>query len=332
MMLGYPVVNQVENFDANHQNYCINRLAAQGYAPLDLDPTGKTWLYATSLDGIQGKGKIDSYDNGGVAQYKKAEISLGYEALTYIIKTDAEMINAGYVFPQTIGSPDESFMSRYVTKFRQPTAEYLQLPFGALKWVQQKSVVDPPGLVSVPGGTVGVIQAAQEVTYTWHMVPSVPVGVKTQIGTVNSSPFDFGQYQRGQLLLTNVEVRPYRWFFNQRLFDIVYKFRFFAPAGGGPDSNAAGFPTQDSNDDLVLEYYGNNHFLHYKKIGDVTGSLPNYAMLSNDGRRPQFDHIDLNTGFPVGGTFPNVTQGRTVYTYSDFERLFRVGAPASPPE
>ena len=336
VMLGYPVINRSQNFAVDGL-YALNRLTPQYYSPIDLDPLATPWLFATSLDGIQGEGKIISYDIQGVAQYSKARISIGFEALTYRVLSDDDMINAGNVLPHTVGSPDESYMARYITKFRQPTAEYLQLPFGALKWVQ------PKPLTNVPGGTVGTIQAAQEVSYTWHQVPNVPSSVKTQIGTVNSSAFDNKQYLRGQLLLTNVEVRPYRWFFNQRLFDITYKFRFFAPSGGGPTLDIVSQQRQeDANGLTLLEPYGNNHFLHYRDIGknNVDNNTvllpPQYDMLSNDGLGPPAAFVDFSTspGYNSGTTSSSAApiSGRTVYTYSDFENLFRPGPNATPPE
>lgn len=329
-MLGGPYFNPVPLLDYGW----ISRRLPQGYKTTASGlggngglPSGH-WMFPLSVEGIEGLGKILSVDADGVATYEKAKVSLLYETVTWKILSDAKMKENGYVDP-SFGNPDEATVQRYVTKFYQPTAEYLTLPFMGMVWSEQLSTpvdlsVQP---VAVPG-SLGVLVPATEIMYLWRQVPGRPLALDTHIGSVNDAEFD--GYRRGTLLLTSIDLKPYRWFLGQIVWDITYKMKYFEPqtkphrnAAGNIITDANGIPydsTTDRTGTAINEYYGHNHFLRYKPGGNNTpdGWLdPVYNLISHNGVRP-------TAGFSVNR---QMTTGRTVYEYKDFKYLFRLQAP-----
>lgn len=92
---------------------------------------GKSFMVATSLQGIECMGQQrETIANLGAGtklsycMYDVARITIGYESVTYRILSDAEHGMRQY---------NEASLRRYVSVFRQPTAEFLTLPFGAFK-------------------------------------------------------------------------------------------------------------------------------------------------------------------------------------------------------
>lgn len=283
----------------------LSRTVPEGYFSVGLGGIlNRDWLFPTGIERVEGQGKALGYDASGTAYYEKAKVTVSYEAVTYSIRSDAEMVQDGYTHVDADGDevliPGEQKLGRYVTKFYMPTAEYLTLPFGGLNWAEAP-------LTPVPG-SIGRIIAATEVMFIWHQVPAIPEAVHTHIGTVNNAAFptfvsgNDRQFDRGTLLLTSIDVKPYRWFFNQRLYDITYKFKYFQPVAGLDTSK----DSQNNNGIRINEPYGHNHFLRYKP-GSVLA--PSYQMLSHNGRRPLETDPD---------------PGVTVYAYKDFAELFQL--------
>lgn len=376
-MVGWPFLRLQSG---SSSSYWVSRVTPQGYSATDFDPNGTAFLYATSIENIQGQGKITGYDSDSVAQFQKAKISIGYESLSYRVRSDMEILTNAVLLDQEIedadysdtglgvfaggAGVDEASLIRYITRFRQPTAEYLTLPLGALKWVQQNPT-------PTPAGSIGKIIAAQELHYTWHQVPNVPEAAKKSIGSLNNTWFD--GYPRGTLLFVAVELKPYRWFFNQRVWDITYKFKFFSPVPSNSAEKVGGLSiyAQDSSNGLwydtrrdgdvapgvpVGEYLGHNHFLR-TNFSDTSGpsilriftssgsstsftNAPAYQMMTNDGKRPYNNTSTTNISSALlqtgaqGTTTINLqpNSGVTLYPYSNFSDLFRPDPPVTPAE
>lgn len=308
-MLGFPYLDP--SVDGS---YVVRRSVPIGYRTTTLNFQGngnRPWIYPVSVDQVQPVGRIVGYDqddfyNEAVARYELAWVTISYEALTYAVRSDERMIEEGfYRVPLGVEAvPDEALLGRFVTKHFQPTAEYLTLPFGALKWVDS-------GTNSVPvTGSHGKIVAAREVMIQWHQVPGIPDATNTHIGSVNDATWPpyapaqsnyLTQFQRGTLLLTSIDIKPYRWFVGQRLYDITYKFKYFQPQSGADAKSDADNPPQQVN-----EFFGHNHFLRFAP-GAPDTRLPEYYMLTHNGKRPS----------PPGN-------GQAVYPYKDFRDLFRI--------
>lgn len=262
--------------------------------------TAKTFMVANALEGIECLGQQKSWQSGGsgskldVAFYDVARISIGYESVTYFVKTDAEV-------------PSEHTLARYCTTFRQPSAEFLTLPFGAFKWVElmadDKAIkydysVNPPQPAGVRvTGSNGKILAASEVILIHHRVPSIPKAIKTHIGCVNK--YDWPQLNafKGQLLLTNVELKPFKWLEEQRLYDITFKMKFLDP---DPDAVKTGKTPR-----------GHNYFLQFFPVDTTTdvGAQSVNSLLQGK----QSYKLITHDGTPTG---------KTVYEYKDFRELF----------
>jgi len=270
------------------------------YAPQEKNQ--KSFMVATTLENIENLGEqtqVEEIPTGTklkVSRYKYARITIGYEAVTYDIKTDTEM-----------SSKSEYSLKRFVTVFRQPTAEFLTLPQGAFRWVEFNSfgnaAVDsagnPCGLKVT--GSNGRIISAQEIVLVHHRVPGIPKALNTHIGCVNNKPWLELRAQKGQLLLANVELKPYRWLDNQKLFDITYKFKFFDP---DPDATKTAI-----NSGKPDQARGHNWFMQYYPSTLCTG-----------GTNP-----DPDTLIPVYKliTHNGLSDGKTVYQYKDMELLFK---------
>lgn len=191
-------------------------------------------------------------DNGNVdptalCKYKLARITVSFENSPFRILSNVALgvSNTG---------KDELLNDIFTTFFRMPTAEFLSLPFGAYRYVHQEE----PKRYVVQGSNMRLV-AQEEILLSWHRVPFIPDDVRTAIGSVNDDWFpishlaltddreEFDLDDRiwaapGTLLLTNVEIKPYKHFFSRRVYDINYKFKYFHAT------------EQDANGALVSAY------------------------------------------------------------------------------
>jgi hypothetical protein len=204
-MLGFP---RIRAAGAGNTPF-IRRVTPHNYQPVG---AVGGWLYATQVERIEGIG-VSVNEGDDVAEYEFARVTVIYESLTYDVKEDNEI-------HQTDGAPDESRMERFVTRTTEPTAEFITLPQGAYKW---------KGTTLPVVGSHGRIISALNLTYTWHQVPRIPPSVKTSklIGCVNSAEFD--GYPAGTLLVTAVELTPYRMIGGLRVYDIKYRVSYKDP-------------------------------------------------------------------------------------------------------
>lgn len=271
--------------------------------------TPKSFMIATTLEGIENLGQQKDWIIGqqgsllNVAFYDMARITIGYESVTYWVKTDAEM-----------NRQTEYNLKRYTTVFRQPSAEFLSLPFGAFKWVELNpngsvkydTSVNPPIPAGIRvTGSNGKIVAASEIILVHHKVPGIPKAIKTHIGTVNKYDWPEIGALKGQLLLTNVELKPFKWFEDQRLYDITYKMKFLDPDPEGSKAN----PNQPR---------GHNWFLQFFPV-DTTTNVANSNIDTLLQGKQEYKLISSD-GTPTG---------KTVYEYMDFKLLFTDYEPST---
>lgn len=288
----------------------------------------KAFMVATTLEDMEVLGEqrvIDDAFTGSLLKtsaYKVARITIGYEAVTYDVKTDTEM-----------GGESEWNLKRFVTVFRQPTAEFLTLPHGAFKWVEfdgglggdetrplfrsggtMSSGSDSNGntwatVKGVPAGlpvtgSNGKIISAQEVILIHHKVPGIPKALNTHIGCVNDAEWPALRAQRGQLLLSNVELKPYRWLDNQRLYDITYKFKFFDPDPKKTEEMVKmGKPNRARGHNWFMQHFPNTAAT---TATDALNSEPSYKLITHNGFADDFQ----------------AAPGRTVYRYANMKELF----------
>lgn len=242
----------------------------------------KAFLVCTGVESIEPLGQqYENYTNFGpgtkitFASYDFARITLTYNSVTYDLLSDTSM-----------GGVSEYECLRFVSVFRQPTAEFLTLPMGAFKWVEMDSFtgkvkLDPvtkkPAGIRVTGSN-GKIVSAAEIIMVHHQVPGIPPAIKTHIGCVNKYDWVAMRAKAGQLLLTNAEIKPYKWLDGRRLYDITYKFKFLDPDPEGTLDNP-------------LSPRGHNWFLQFYPVDvntvanakDLIEGMPEYKLITHDG-------------------------------------------------
>lgn len=224
-----------------------------------------SWAHAISIEQVEPIGK-QCVDSDYVASYEVARITVNYESRTYKIKTDAEMVSL-------FGLPDESLPAsqvfgsditkgRHVSRFLQPTAEVLTLPFGVTKWVDDPPPA-PPRLPEKAVSGLTKLIGALEVTYVWHEVPFFK-NFTSFLGTVNNAYFD--NYPPQTLLLIAAEKKPKRMIDGNLVFDYTYKCKFMSQSPAYPTSYNGGKG-------------GHNHFLRW----NVSTESYKYTLMTTDG-------------------------------------------------
>lgn len=260
----------------------------------------KPFMVCTGVENVEPLGQqYENFSNFGpgtkitFASYDIARITFNYESVSYDIKTDEEMAGVS-----------EYYLQRYVSVFRQPTAEFLTLPMGAFRWVEiddftGKVKLDPvtkmPAGIRVTGSN-GKIVSASEVILVHHRVPGVSPAIRTHIGCLNSKDWKEMKAKRGQLLLTNAEIKPYKWMEGRRLFDITYKFKFLDPDPEGTKEN----PADPRGHNWFLQYYPVD-VTTQANVNQLIEGMPSYKLITHDG----------------------TPEGKTVYQYADMEMLFK---------
>lgn len=283
----------------------------------------KAFMIAVGLENIEciGQQRVFPADNTYVkiesAGYDFARITINYESVTYRV---IPWTSNGSLY-QGERDPSEYKLSRYTTVFRQPSAEFLSLPFGAFRWVEYDlagnvvidSVSKNPSGIQVTGAQ-GKIVAASEVVLIHHKVPGIPKAIKTHIGCVNRFDWPEMGALKGQLLLTNVELKPFRWLEDNRLYDITFKMKFFDPE-----------PNLYKTEEPKGEARGHNWFLQHFPVTkntnlDAPGAVAKVLMGSQKYK------LITHNGFPPVEVNPQIDPkiaGQTVYKYADFADLFR---------
>lgn len=313
------------------------------------------WMYPTSVDSIEPLGADMGYDADDVATYTRgdaahagARITVTYEGTHYKVFTDSDMLNRNYFqIDPTSGVADESglgqffvdesLLVRYCSVFVQPTAEYLSLPFSAAKWVEindtpgnrdpsaARNGVPPMGTyVGAPvTNSVGRLIPSTEVNIIWHMAPKVPSAMYTGIGSVNAfqfkDPYDRFDAPPGTMLLTNAELKPYRWIGGKYLFDVSYKFKFFnpkpRPGDPGYTGDAYGNPSLITPNNVGgTNQITHNHFLHYRLGTGGFDSAPVFRLLTDNGLPPPTN--------PLIPAPPDGSAGTPLYRSLDYALLF----------
>jgi hypothetical protein len=164
-------------------------------------------------------------DGRDYPRYKQYRFEVTYESLTWEPRADSDIT-------QTSGVPDESAWQRYVTKIAKPAGQFFTYTGATLgyKWVSTGATVET--------GVAKLITSCN-LQITWHQVPEAAVpsffisgaasqqAIDTCIGKVNNASFN--GYPSGTLLLLGVQLMPKRSPFGDRIYDIVYMFKYFQP-------------------------------------------------------------------------------------------------------
>jgi len=304
-MLGFPLSAHVAASAPRH----IKRSSPIGYphlrrpynAPLDVG-SSQAALYPTSVDSCEGlapasKNPGEKSPTTTDELYSRALVTLSYDTVPYSIKPDNESViidplTTTKVICDLRQAQGVFYTNRYITKIPAPASEYLRLPTGFYRWVEAQT--GPPGStytedqkkILAAGSTSTVsyqrINSYVDLTYIWHAVPAVQSedGGETDdhidisgppqlyLGCVNSLPFD--GYPPETLLLMSVEAKVYRLLTGDRVYDYIFKMRYFNPYTDPTDAS---------------KYAGHNHFLRYTTFANSQNQpIPAYHRLTVNGR------------------------------------------------
>jgi hypothetical protein len=259
------------------------------------------WLYAQSARLLRGQGAwrdnpyVGPQDECGNIAQTGGIAPIGYAAkpipmIAYFDhETGSDANSAMYAVtyqpvdyeirqtPDPIAGELSRFVTRsfnYASKAQTIPASRLYFTFGAGKKFQ----VPEPGVW---------IFNSQEITYTWHMVPDLPISaINNCLGKVNIAPFDgapgYELYGPGTLLCLAPETVRKRGLTGRIYWDITYKFLHV-----------------DNGDQMTAR--GHNYFPYFNNLTN---------MLS-------FEHATLD------GT----ETGQELFARTDFNQLFTVPAP-----
>ena len=242
-VFGYPLVKTIVDPLGDPVWTFIDRTDPMAYPIRTIG--GKSLLYPQDVTRVRGLGAWRV--KNGTGYYDEARVDIRFGSRPYSVQSNYHAVRDfdGHKLV------DESTLTRYVEKRWSFVTQALTLPRGGAVWEGTQVPVDDSNIRIV---------SHIEMVYVWYQVPGIPAAVKTHLGCVNDSNFD--GHPAETMLLSGVELRPYRWVTGQRLYDILYKFRFFNPEG----------------------VKGHNHFLHYKGASVA----------------PAYDRI-LTPGTPPGG-------------------------------
>jgi len=297
-------------------------------------------------------------DQTAVAKYKLARITVTYENVQYRIRESNASSYMGL---------EELVNDCFMTFYRLPTAEVLSLPFGAFRFFDK----DPEQRYVVTGSNMR-LESQEEIMITWHGVPFVPDAVRTHIGKINDNWFPIGHVQvadneeglnpnkrvfaaPGTLLLTNVELKPYKGFFSRRLYDINYKFKYFHASEDGELAYSeelfikASHPCDPMGSLQVCQKMakGHNFFLKFKYFNPKTGKAEdtlnsgqssgwNYKVSGECALSGQAPSVYEKCSDPLEGTSyirqyitsDGCPSGNPIYQSVNFDELFLT--PADP--
>lgn len=268
-------------------------------------------------DGPLPKQMYDGDANGNgtpyCARYLKAKFTLHYDTPLYDIMTDQEFVLIS-------DKLDESTWKRYVTRLPKPQGETFSIDAGAGAFYYAGINNNGKGLPVAQ--TIKKILLSTNLAVTWHQIPESAVpfslyslvdptdmnnpAIDACIGRVNDR--DFNGFPQGTLLLQAVDIKPIKSILNDRLYDIMYLFRYFRPQLE---------PYRSSLYPAGLNVtVGNNHvYLPKQKIPaslQGTHSAGWYEALA-----------DKAVALSPGTNFAAKTPGVNLYDFANFANLFR---------
>jgi hypothetical protein len=330
-LLGYPYVSP-----KNGTRY-IQRFLPDYIPWLLTDNNGfeqpNPYLWCTSLPSVEPDGVPPSDNattgNWGECRYTNAFITALYTTPTYELLTDAQMVQLGYV--DGSGNPDESTLKRYVTILPNPQQKYQSLPTGSFYIAANSGGTPVIGAAGVYPGSPGRVELEADLSITWHRVPKYAIPFKMVnpfcastvsggaiyipavddcLGAVNHA--SFAGMKKGTLLFSAAVFKPIRSPIGMRLWDVEYRFKYFA-ARSANKLTAAGVTDYQYGHNLVL-YYGSGTNTNPQTYADPAGY---YEIVKGQSTGTPTSNYLLADGTPT-------YDYKNLFNYRDFTNLFRV--------
>ena len=266
--------------------------------PTDIETDDEAVMYDGSAGGLP-IASTTGNESDFYPRYEKARYTVRYSPpQTYTILSDDEMNQT-----QAASVYWESSLRRYVTKMYRPGGEFLTLEGQSFYYA------GAPGDQAVAVGYRGVnkLLAYFNIAMTWHQIPvdAIPSkffnptaqnkAIDLCLGRVNSTEF-FG-CDKGTLLMTAVELKPYTNHIGEIMYDVTYAFKFFNPS-------------RESWPPGLDVYPGHQHI--YRAARSAFDSQGWYELVSNES---------LATA-NVPTNFIAQTNDTNIYDWSEFKYLF----------
>ena len=203
-----------------------------------------------------------------------------------------------------------------------PQQKYQTIPIGSFVFATSN-----PTLSTLYPGSPGRVELEGDFSLIWHRVPKYAIpwkylnpyvastvggnpyipAIDQCLGAVNVSAF--AGCKKGTLLLTAAIFKPIRSPIGMRLWDIEYRFKYFAAQSANSLTNGGTSGYQ----------YGHNLVLYY---GDGKGNIPSptgyYEILAGLPGVVNLSNYLVADGTTAAQDYQNL------YNYRDFAPLFRV--------
>jgi hypothetical protein len=184
LFLGYETVVFVEALNANY----ISRVLPETMP-------GRPQLVCRKVARVEGIGQPGKDPAFDLAAYDTARLHLQYQSVLWNLAADDDVIGWN-------GLPDESLLLRNVIKLTEPEGQFITIPFGAMKFGDDNSLVMSNGTGGIPR-----YDPRDAVTFQWVDVPCVPdAAIRSCLGCINDA--DFAGYPVGTLLFAGWNVQP----------------------------------------------------------------------------------------------------------------------------
>lgn len=296
--LAYPYISRVAPWAANFGN-----------------SPNPDFLYASKFD-AEGLGVpldrvcIDGTNEDAVARYQNARCTITFTTRTYDILTDSQM----YALEPTM---DESSWRRYVTRLIRPSGEIFTFQAGDGGFFYSFGAATSSTACQTG---INKLVISYNWAVTWHQIPIAAVpsnlynpgcvnpAIDNCLGTVNSTTFQGAK--QGQLLLLAVEIKPMVSPLGERIFDITYMFKFFAPGMKGYPEGYHYSPVPN-----FTIFAGHNHVL----VPPV--KIPTTSTLTSNWYEVLSDKTIAASTTPTN--FIAKTDGLNIYDFREFRNLFR---------
>lgn len=289
--LGYPFIVEEEGV-----RY-ISRQVPHVYEDL-YDLSLNPYMYATAIQRGDGIRVADTSPITGGPAGVLAQLRVVYNALTYKVRTDAEMAVLFPFIPEgesqdnplsDINRPDEASLARYVTRRYKPFQRVITVP-RALPWfvleagdaeISAATATTPArGPVVMEG--IGKPETGIVLEYIHHLRPDIPWNaIEQAMGKINE--FTFDGFEPETLLCEPPEIIPVISPLGEIIHDIIFRFRYLPKVA------------------LDGVAKGHNWFLHNVKRTAAPLHVLDYRLVTTTGD----------------------ATGTTVFQKFDFSKLFR---------
>lgn len=235
----------------------------------------KPWLWASNIERMIGKGRQTSTILPGLppglgtfTSFPEAEVEVSYEARHYRLTDDQSLRDhqLTYVDSSGVSNPDEAYCARYCSYHPQPQVLSVFVPQDGMKWGADA----PVGMAGQPSTNESHrYKYTVDVQIQWYAVPGIPLGLASQLGTVNDRnwmirpPGTVRKFEAHTLIYLGYRLHSYRQITGDYVHDISLLFSHFEeghnkdlcfPPGGNYRWTTLGTASYSTDSDDYLKH------------------------------------------------------------------------------